>query len=227
MRSISPYTWTITNGNSRLVFENNSSTITKTNTNTVGIASTGYSIQANDVDVQLQFTPAGTSSSVTASRSLSIDSPYKLVSMGTTSNRGVAGSSCLNPPNGTDGFQSLVPYRIVSFFGVQISNIAINETFPSEADDYIGNNWGTFAGLAGSYTTPDGTFADNLCVIHPTGTPPSLPPQSPLSTVKVDHASQFWFVGTTTQGGGVGVQSNTVQRYQDHALHHSITSPIR
>lgn len=114
------YIWTITGGTSKMTFENNSSTVTKTNTNTVGITSTSYSAQLNDVTVQLRFTPTG-GSQVTASHSLNIDSPYKLLSLGLTTNRGIAASgsqACTAMQPGSDGFVSLVPYafRVFSVF---------------------------------------------------------------------------------------------------------------
>ncbi len=217
------FTWTITSGTSKLQLENGSTTITKTNANTVGVSSISYSTQADDVTVQLQYTPSG-GSAISVSYSLTIDSPYKLLA-GSVTNSGAKGITCNNPPTGTSGFDSKVNYTIVSFLGVQISNIGVNETFATAVDDYIGNNWPV--SVAGGTTTTTGAFYDNICVIFPTGTPPSLAPQSPLSGVKIDHTSQFWFVGSTTSAAGVEVQSDTLQRYQDHGIHSSIVSPVR
>ena len=121
------------------------------------------------------------------------------------------------------GYQSLVSYTIVSFFGVQISNIDVNETLDNWADDYTGNSW--MIPQAGSLTITS-SFADSICAASQT-TPPSLPPQSPLSTVAIDHASQAWFVGGVDSGEGVEVQTDTFQRYQDHGRHNSIVSPVR
>jgi hypothetical protein len=217
------FSWTITSGSSRLHFENGSSSITKTNVNTVGITAVGYSTALGDTVVNLTYTPSGEAQS-SGSFSLSIDSPYKLLSTGPTSNRGVTGASCSNPPTGTNGYQSLVPYRAISFFGIQIANIGLNEVFSSQADDLIGATWAPFQ--AGSYTTPDGTFVDNLCAINQNG-PVSLPPQNPLSTVKIDHTNQAWAIGSLSIGSGVLVQTDVTQRYQDHGLHVSIVSPVR
>ena len=153
-----------------------------------------------------------------------VDSPYKLVA-GSVTDTGVMGQSCSNPPTGTQGFQSLVVYTIMSFRGVQVTNVGVNETFANLVDDYTGNSWGVY--IPGSYTSPSGQFADNICVINPSGIPHSLPPQSPLSSVKIDHGAQAWFIGSTTEAAGVEVQSNVLQRYQDHGRHLSIVSPVR
>jgi protein-disulfide isomerase len=114
------FVWTITNGTSKVTLENNSNTITKQNTNTVGISSTSFSTQSNDVTVQLKYTAPGGGSPTTFSWNLSVDSPYKLVSTGATTNRGVGGSCAVTAPNGTDGFQSLVPYKIISFSALRL-----------------------------------------------------------------------------------------------------------
>jgi hypothetical protein len=212
------YSWSITAGGSKAALQGS------TSGQSVQIASTSYSTSANDVTVQLQFTPSG-GSTAPVTHSLSVDSPYKLLA-GSIQNYGVSGPTCTNPPSGSSGFQSRINYTILSFLGVQIPNIGINENFADSADDYIGNNWPVFE--AGGTTTPNGAFFDNICVIFPNGgVPPSLPPQSPLSSVKIDHVAQTWWVGSTTPALGVEVQSDTLQRYQDHGLHLSIVSPVR
>jgi hypothetical protein len=222
------FAWSIPDGSDELSFTSGSENYSTTTTsNTVTVYSIGYSVDANDVTIQLSWTPSGSSTAIgPISLDLTIDSPYELVSTGATTNRGVGTSCSTGSPNGTAGYQSLVPYQIVSFTGVVISNIGVNETFEDYTDDYIGNTWPTY--VAGSTTSSTGTFADNICAIHPAPSIPiSLPPHSPLSTVKIDHASQSWLIGSLTVGSGVEVQTNTLQRYQDHGVHNAITSPVR
>ena len=199
-------------------------TSTTTSGNTVTVYSIGYNTSANDVTVGLSWTPSG-ESAATSTLNFQVDSPYKLVA-GAITNSGVGGSSCANPPAGTAGFQSKINYTTLSFFGVQLSNIGINETFADQTDDYIGNTWPPYTAGGALATTG---FYDNICEINvtPPITPPALPPQSPLSSTKIDHGSQAWFVGSETSGSGVEVQSDTLQRYQDHGLHLGIVSPTR
>jgi hypothetical protein len=218
------FSWAITSGATIASFASGTQeSSTTTSGNTVIIYSIGYSTSANDVTVQLTWTPSG-ESPVVSTLAFSVDSPYKLIP-GSITNSGVSGSSCNNPPPGSSGFQSKINYTIISFFGAQISNIGLSENFADSADDYIGNNWPPFT--AGGTTTTTGAFYDNICMIFPGGTPPSLPPQNPLSSVKIDHVAQTWWVGTTTPALGVEVQGDTLQRYQDHGLHGSIISPVR
>jgi hypothetical protein len=41
----------------------------------------------------------------------------------------------------------------------------------------------------------------------------------------VDHWTGTWGIGSGTPGAGVTVQTNTWQRFQDHARHTNIVSP--
>jgi hypothetical protein len=122
-----------------------------------------------------------------------------------------------------NGFQSLVPYKIVSFFGVTVANVDINEGFSGYDPVYPGDSW-TFD--AGGFNTTDGTFQDNICAIT-SGTPHSLPPQSPLSSTLVDILFQTWYVGPSVQPAiGVEVQTDDLKRFQDHGLHDNVVSPV-
>ena len=220
------YVWTITAGTAMAVFENGSSTITKSNVNTVGISSTFESTQANDVTVQLQFTPSG-GSQLTTSRNLSIDSPYKLTSLGSPQDSGAdIGSTCnhvINDP-GQDGFYSGIPYKMVSFFDVVISNIGVNETFGTRSNG-TPNDWPS--PVEGHFFSQDGTFADCAMFTCPTCSPRTLPPQNPLLTSSVMDLLQTWYVGSETNGSGLPVQFDDLTYYQDHGRHISVNSPVR
>ncbi|MBZ5551223.1 MAG: hypothetical protein LAO21_00785 [Acidobacteriia bacterium] len=224
------FVWTIINGTDKLTLENNSTTITKTNANTLGISSTSFSTKANDVTVQLNYTPPGATQPITFSWSLSIDSPYKLVPNllpGTPypEDLGISGSCGEGAPTGTDGFQTIIRYQIRSFFNSLITVAQVNESFSDFKDIYIGNNWGIPPQT--QFTTTDGTVGDYICIGSPGFTPTPLPPQSPLSDVQIDQWTQAWFVGSLAESGGVLVQTNTLVRYQDHARHTNIKSPVR
>jgi len=215
------FAWTITNGTSKAQFENGSTAITKTNINTVGVGSTSYSTYADDVTVQLQYTPAS-GPAVTTEYSFSIDSPYELAA-GPIDDRGVTESCELDAPYGSDGFQTLLSYTIFSFFGVQITNIDVNETFSNWGSDYIGENWPVPDATPGTVSS---SFADEMCAVYQDN-PLSIDPQSPLLTIKVDHATQAFFVGSLDEASGMEVQSDTFQLYQDHGRHNPIVSPVR
>lgn len=159
--------------------------------------------------------------------SLSIDSPYKLV-LNSSNTTGAAQGlfACEDPtpnPSGTDGYQTLYHYSIKSFFGAQITFQDANETFALQGDIYIGNNWPAYSVTPGFTAT--GNFDENICTVGPSLTPPSKPPQG--GNIEIDYGSQFWFVGSLNEGGGVEVQSDTLTRYQDHGAITNINSPLR
>jgi hypothetical protein len=218
------YIWTVTSGSTLLKFENGSTTITKTDINTVGVQSMGLSTQLNDVTINLQFTPANGGQMVTLNYALTIDSPYKLVPNGSPSHAAVGGNTCVVPaPDGTLGFQSLIPYNVLSRFGKLLTNINMNESFSDVwYADYVGNTWSLPS--PGSFMTSTGFFADSMCAQG--FSPPALIPQIPLSSTKIQHGTQYWFVGSTTSGSGIEVQSDTFQRFQDHGEHLGIISPV-
>ena len=58
-----------------------------------------------------------------------------------------------------------------------------------------------------------------------TYTPPVSNPQTPLSSVKIQSAAQWWRMGSTNPGSGERVQRDVQQWYIDHAAHNSIVSP--
>jgi len=161
---------------------------------------------------------------------LTVDSPYKLISNGPGVNDPIAyhgATSCTAPSSGKAGYYSTVPYAMISFLGVQISNEYVNESF-SNAQNIVTNNWPGFT--AGNFLSPNGTFDDIICVVN-TGSAIPAPsiPQSPLNQEVVQQASQSWFIGSQTSGSGVEVQTDTAQRFIDHGAHDpaSIKSPVR
>ena len=114
------------------------------------------------------------------------------------------------------GFKSTIPYRIRDHCNNPLSSIAVNEQFGPFVND-TSNNW--------PKPTPSNTsgfsgpgFSD-VIGIWGSYTPQPLVPQSPLTTTKVDHATQTFRVGSSTSGQGVQVQTNTHQKYLDHGRH--------
>lgn len=218
------YAWSITSGGTIATLQG---TTSGQNVTSVQIESASYSTTENDVTVQLQFEPTGGTQSVQTSYSLSVDSPYKLISNGSTNTIGVTGSCSLIPAaSGTSGFQTTVPYSIISFLGSQISHIQIAESFSNHQPIYTNENWPF---QAGTFTTPDGTFVDNICAdgsLTPHPLPPP-PPPSPPSNTAIDQLFQTWTVGGGTAAPGLSVQTDTLRRYIDHGVHTGITSPTR
>lgn len=219
------FQWT-SSDTTKLLLEGNTGTVTKTNVNTVGIISSGYSTSLHDVTVQLLFTPSGGSQLPAVNWTLSIDSPYKLATNGAMPpDRGV--STCTTPPSpsGTNGYESLVPYKIISFFNLQITHIGFYEILGQPSNN-VTNNWGS--PTPGGFITNDGTFVDQLCIAG-SYNPQPLIPQSPLTSNLIQQIPQAWVVGTSdpNSGKGIEVQTDTQNHYIDHARHILVVSPVR
>ena len=134
-------------------------------------------------------------------------------------------NTCEAPVTGEAGYATYVEYTMKSYFDVTITNLPVNETFGPTSPNYTGEDWSVLTAGPPDTDTGDGTFADEICEINPTGKPHSQKPQSPLGTTMVQNASQGWRVGGSTNGQGVLVQTDTCQMYQDHGAHLNIMSP--
>ena len=89
------------------------------------------------------------------------------------------------------------------------------ETMPGRIDDDK-TPPGAFTTLSGA---PAG-FADQIEGEASGYTPAALAPGN--STVKVEHWDQAWYMGSLTPGLGKIVQTDTIQKYIDHAEHQNI-----
>jgi hypothetical protein len=125
---------------------------------------------------------------------------------------------------GLVGYVTSYTYQLLDLCGGAVPGMAVNESFVSFADDYVGNTWGNptpnsmMDGLSDSY------FTDNVGAADQT-TPPSTEPQNPRSTTKVKHIGQEWKAGSLTTGQGMRFQSDTIQHYVDHGRHENVSSP--
>jgi YD repeat-containing protein len=218
------YSWVITTGTNKVLFGNNGTSFTST-ANSVVIKSIGRSTTPNDVSISVTYTDGNGSASAAAS--LSVRAPSKLSPGSPPATDQGVGADCGVP--GTTGFRSFISYTIFDQFDRIVHNSGINEHLGQEVPT-IGNNWGVPTEMGSA--TPDGTFADEICVA---GTnlfdPLATAPQNPLSSAEVDRIDQAWYAGSTNTAfpfhlhPGVRVQNNTMQRFIDHGRHVNIISP--
>ena len=161
--------------------------------------------------------PLGRSRTSTRRLTTGVDSPYQLMPNGPVADSPASyvGGECVKNFNYIpEGWESDVPYIILSRFGAQLSHVYINETFGTFIPDYVGNNW--TPPTPGQYLSIDGTFFDDMCSVTAgySLTPTTQIPQTPLGNVAIDHANQNWYVGSPTLGSGVQVQTNAFQRFR-------------
>jgi hypothetical protein len=193
--------WSITQGASRVSMS----------------SSTGSSINLTAVqpsvsvgDVQVVFNIGGFYSDPLP---FTVNRPYKL---------GSAGAPYDAPFN--DGYVSYIYYYSYDRFNNLMPSIALNEQFGTWLNDDPSNNWAKPTAFGVSGYPPDSVsqhyWYDQIyhhqcsaCI------PPVLHPQSPLTGNLIDKAPQTWRLGSSTVGSGASVQTNVLQRYQDHGRH--------
>jgi hypothetical protein len=199
------YGWSIVAGTDKATLSGQSG-------NTIHLTGNDLSTTSGDVTVRCQIETADGNG--TPGLDISVRGPYKLVPGATT-----------DQSDPTWDYKSYLNYTVQDNFGqVLPSSVAVNEYWTTgPVADYSGTNWRQ--SVAGSYTMPNSAFADQIDGELSNMTPTPTAPQSPRSTTAVQHWGQWWYVGTTTNGLGARVQTDTLRKYVDHARHLSISSP--
>jgi hypothetical protein len=124
----------------------------------------------------------------------------------------------------TWAYVSRITYEVIDDKGNPIRGFDVNENWESGiVNDDPTCNWRR--GAPGGFTA-SGTMFDDMIGGEAAGrTPAPTAPQSPPGTQRVQHWAQAWFIGSTVPGHGTKVQTNTLQKYLDHAEHENIKSP--
>ena len=106
------------------------------------------------------------------------------------------------------------------------SPVSVNENWTtSVVSDYTNENWRQ--GTVGCVTTigsAPASFGDSIAG-ETAGHYPTPVYNQQQNGPAVYHWGQEWRVGTCTNGSGPRVQTDTLQKYTDHAAHAGITSP--
>ncbi len=199
----SSYTWAFTAGSDK-------ATLSGQTANMINLS--GKALSASAGDVQVTVTVEGTTS---APYAITVRGPKLLLA-----------GDVVHQADSTYGYASFLHYTINDNLSQTLpSSVALNENWTTTVtNDYSGTNWRR--GNPGSSTTSSSALADEI-----QGEALSLPPvpvptfQSPLGSTKVQHWGQEWRVGSSTSGLGARVQTDTIQKYTDHAVHQSIVSP--
>lgn len=230
-RTTGTFKWDVIAGADKVHLEGDTTSVTKTNVNTVVATGIGASTLAKDVTIRLTY---GTQ---TATRKLEVRTPHRLralVPAGRVDfSRGDPPCDITNPTDqGSGGYVSFIGYEILEQFGGLVRNAGGTELLGAKSDIQT-NNWTT--GTAFSFSGADGGIVDAICLprTRADGVPFSPAPQSPplnpssISDVNpIDVTPQQWIIGSLLQGNNVLVQTNNITRYIDHARHKNIVSPV-
>lgn len=198
------YSWSVVTGGSKV-------SLTNQNTANVQLTSTGRSLDANDVGIQVVV-----DGQVSDQFNITVRAPHSLnFTSTTTSSSAMFGYRTEITYTIRDQFNNLLPGRPVP----------VNEHFTTSiVSDFSGMDW---------RQTPDGgttlslpVFVDAIEGETSSHFPTPQAPQSPLGSTRVCHWGQDLLVGSATVGAGRRVQSDTLQKYRDHGAHENVTSPI-
>jgi len=135
------------------------------------------------------------------------------------------GQGTTHAPDATWGYETHVNYEVLDDKGSPIKGFEVNEKWSTGVvNDDAKADWRR--GAAGGVNQPAAsTFFDNIQGETKEHIPAPMNPQAPLGTKAVQHWGQEWYIGSTTPGKGTKVQTNTLQKYQDHGEHQDIKSP--
>jgi hypothetical protein len=200
------FAWAIASGSDKVSLSTSTSA-------TIQVTSKGQSTTANDVGITV--TVGGITSDPFK---LTIRAPYTL------------GSSPDHPvpvysADPTFVWNVQIWYRVLDNFLSPLPNpVPINENWTSAiVHDYLNENWRRGdPGCANLDSTA--TFFDLIAGETSDHSPaPTYNQQQNGSAVQ--HWGQEWRLGTCMIGSGPRVQTDTIQKYTDHAAHTGITSP--
>ncbi len=197
------YQWNITSGSDKITLSNATS-------QTATVVGSALSASSGDVSVTVTVNGSVTSAAFT----LTVRGPKTLVP-----------GSIQHQADSSYGYVSSIGYTIRDNLNQNLSNVGVNESLGPVMNDYPNTSW--VAAPPTGYTPTGATFADIITgqAVSPPPYPFPNAPSSPLGTTAVHHLAQSWFVGSTTPGSGGRVQTDTLQRYVDHAAHLNIVSP--
>ncbi|MCA1568136.1 MAG: hypothetical protein LC803_21325 [Acidobacteria bacterium] len=196
------YNWAVVSGADKVTVSPSGNTISVTGANASAFQEVGVQVTVNGVSSR-PF-------------KLSVRAPHRLV----------LNSNFDHSAHGTLGYLTRIHYRIEDqFTDLLPTSVGINEQFTTGViNDYPGTNW--VRGPEGGATVSPVDWADAITGQDmSTSIPPSTAPCSPLCSTRVHHFNGGWFVGSEVVGRGRRVQTNTWQRFTDHAEHTNRVSP--
>jgi len=196
------YTWKVTGGEAYVKLD-------ASTTSTVKVTSAKGSVALNDVLI-----------TVTANGGVS--NPFKLT---VKQPKTLTHLSNVDTADAMWGYESDVHYKIFDQFGTVLpANVPLNEHWTTGVTaDFAGMTWRR--GANGGATVAPSDWLDQIQG-EAAGVVPA--PQAPHGgATKVYHWSGDWSVGSADPSGGKGVkvQSNTWQKFRDHARHTNVVSP--
>jgi len=200
--------WAITAGGTKI-------RLSTTTGSSTSVTSTGTDFSSSPGDISVTATVTiGEQQFTSDPFYITSRTPYRLVP------NGGATTDC----DSTWGYVSHVPYIMQDQLLDPLTySVGINESWTTgPVADYPGTNWPQSTAIGGQSTGAQ--FQDDI-----QGELDSYFPIASCngSSTTVQHWGQEWWVGTQTSGSGTPIQTDTFQKYINHADHESITSPVQ
>ena len=199
-------TWSVPTGASKV-------SLSSTTGSSITVTSSNSAYSSSSEDIYIVATLDGMASDAYR---ITTHKPSKLAD-------GIADDDC----SATMGYSETISYSIHDQMDDPIpASVDMNEAWTTGvSNDYTGTNWLTSWPEKSGNTTANptvDTLVDFITGQQPTANP--TPGCVGTGTTKVQHRGQELFVGSQTPGYGQIVQSDTLQKYQDHAAHEGITT---
>lgn len=204
--SASTYQWAVTAGSDKVSLSSGTSNVRT-------VTSTGQSTKLNDVSIT-----ATLNGLTSAPFKLTVRAPY---AFGTYPSH----PTPVYTADATYAWNMQLWYRVLDNFLTALPTpLSVNEYFTTAPiPDYSGTNWQP--GPVGcTDTNADASFFDFIGGERSSRVPTPVYNLN-WTGVKVQHWGQDWHVGTCVSGSGPRVQSDTIQKWTDHALHTNIKTP--
>ena len=204
------FQWAITAGSNKVSLSSSTSA-------TVQVTSIGQSTTANDVSITV--TVGGLTSNPFK---LTVRAPYSL-------GQDPAHPSPIYSTDQYYVWHIYIPYRILDNLLTPLPSIVnVQENWTASATpDYTGENWIVpTAGCGPTDSATPASFGDTVQgEVYPSNAYPIPVYNTSQNGAAVFHIGQEWRIGTCASGSGPRVQTDTLQKYTDHAAHTGITSP--
>jgi hypothetical protein len=125
----------------------------------------------------------------------------------------------------TWGYSTYITYQVLDDKEKPMKGFDVNEKWSTGiVKDDATTDWRR--GPEGAFHSNTDRFSDHIEGESAGHTPaPKAPGKKKLGSHKVEHWGQEWYIGSLTPGSGTKVQTNTFQKFQDHATHTKAKSP--
>lgn len=201
-----------------------SAKLSGTDLTTVKFRAIGASTSKGDVEVKIQFTPAGGGKASETTLVMETHAPQTLELL-----------RAVNSASGKHGYLTTFSLRISDNFGAPLPYLDVNEDFAvGDVEKGVSQHWKDALKArkkGATITGGNAVYEDHYEVSISGGDPPKdmtpVPtgPQKPLGTTLVGHFEHRWYVGTKTTGAGVQVSTHKGLFFADHGEYTKLKSP--